>query len=101
MYKLNTRIEDSTGYINVVLFGIVMQKLLGVAGFELTIEEDYMNEYILPPIIEQQIGHSKIFMLYFRTCGALIDAIIVKILMMTKVYHHHHRRHLHRHQLLL
>ena len=38
-----------------------------------------MDEYILPPIIEQQIGQSKIFMLYFRTRGALIDAIIVKI----------------------
>ena len=79
MYKLNIRIEDSTGYMNVVLFGTVMQILLGVAYSELTTEGDYMDEHILPPIIEQQIGQSKIFMLYFRTRRALIDAIFVKI----------------------
>ena len=77
-YKLNTRIEDSTGYMNVILFGTVMQKLLGVPFSALTPKGDYMDEYILPPIIEQQIGQNKIFMLYFRTRGALIDAIIVK-----------------------
>ena len=65
--------------MNVVLFGIVMQKLLGVAYSEVTIEGDYMDEYTLLPIIEQQIGQSKIFMLYFRIRGALIDAIIAKI----------------------
>ena len=78
MYKLNIRIEDSTGYMNVVLFGTVMQILLGVAYSELTTEGDYMDGHILPPIIEQQIGQSKIFVLYFRTRGALIDAIIFK-----------------------
>ena len=37
-----------------------------------------MDEYTLPPIIEQQKHQSKIFMLYFITRGALIDAIIAK-----------------------
>ena len=65
--------------MNVVLFGTIMQTLLGVVCSELTTERDYMDEHILALIIEQQIGQSKIFMLYFRTRGALIDAIIVKI----------------------
>ena len=38
-----------------------------------------MDEYIFLPIIEQQIGQSKIFMLYFGTHGALINTIIIKI----------------------
>ena len=64
--------------MNVVLFGTVMQTLLGVPCSELTIEGNYMDEYVLPPIIEQQIGQNKIFMLYFKTRGALIDSIVVK-----------------------
>ena len=38
-----------------------------------------MDEHVLPPIIEQQIGQNRIFMLYLMTRGALIDTIIMKM----------------------
>ena len=37
-----------------------------------------MDEYTLPPVIEHQKGQRKVFQLYFKTQGALIDAIISK-----------------------
>ena len=44
----------------------------------LIIEEGYIDQSIIPPIIDQQRGHTKIFQVYFRSRGALIDTIISK-----------------------
>ena len=45
----------------------------------LAIEQGYTDEYILPLIIKQQIDQTKIFQLYFRTRGTLINAIVAQI----------------------
>ena len=45
----------------------------------LAIEQDYTDEFMLPPIIKEQIGQTNILQLYFCTRGALIDAIVSQI----------------------
>ena len=45
----------------------------------LAIEQGYTDEYILPLIIKQQIDQTKIFQLYFRTRGTLINTIVAQI----------------------
>ena len=55
-YKLNTRIEDETGHMNVVIFGTVMQSLVKVSYATLTIDQGHDDEYTLPPIIEELKG---------------------------------------------
>ena len=66
MYKMNTHIEDEIGYINVVIFGNVMQSLLRVSCSTLTNEQGYDDEYTLPPIIEQQKDNNKNFSNIFQ-----------------------------------
>ena len=56
-----------------------MQSLLRVSSSTLTIEQSYDNEYKLPPIIEELRGQTKNFQIFFRTCGALVDTIVVQI----------------------
>ena len=45
----------------------------------LAIEQGYTDEYVLPPIIEEQIGKTKIFQVYFRPRGGLIDTTVSTI----------------------
>ncbi|GMN74734.1 hypothetical protein TIFTF001_053213 [Ficus carica] len=44
----------------------------------LTIQEGYTDPTIIPPILNQLEGISKIFVIQFRQRGAFIDAVIVK-----------------------
>ena len=79
MYKLNTCIEDKIGHMNIVIFGTIMQSLLRVSYSTLTIEQGYDDEYTLPLIIEELRGQTKIFQIFFRTRGGLIDTIVAQI----------------------
>ena len=45
----------------------------------MTIEEGYTDQSIIPPIIEQQKGQMKIFQVYFRWRGTLLDTVVSKI----------------------
>ena len=45
----------------------------------LAIEQGYTDEYVLPPIIEEQIDKTKIFQVYFRPRGGLIDTTVSTI----------------------
>ena len=45
----------------------------------MTIEECYTDESIIPPVIDQQRGQTKIFQIYFWTLDAIIDTIVSKI----------------------
>ena len=56
-----------------------MQSLLRVSCAILIIDQDYHDEYTLPPVIEAFRGQTKIFQIFFRTRGALIDTIVGQI----------------------
>ena len=62
--------------MNVIIFETVMQSLLRVSCATLTIEQGHDDEYTLSPIIEEPIGQSKIFEIFFRIRGGLIDTIV-------------------------
>ncbi|GMN72125.1 hypothetical protein TIFTF001_052794 [Ficus carica] len=77
-YKINARIEDSTGGINIVMLGKTVQSLVNKACSILTIQEGYTDPNTIPPLIDQLKGMSKIFLIQFRPRGAFIDATVVK-----------------------
>ena len=56
-----------------------MQSRIRVACLTLTIEEGYIDEFRIHPIIEQLRGYTKIFQIYFRTRGTVINTIVAKI----------------------
>ena len=56
-----------------------MQSLVRVSYAIFTIDQDYHNEYTLPPVIEALRGQTKIFQIFFRTRGALINTIVAQI----------------------
>ena len=59
-----------------IIFGRVAQSMIRKTCLALTIEECYIDQSIILPIIDQQRGQTKIFQVYFRPCGALIDAVV-------------------------
>ena len=56
-----------------------MQSLIRVSCAILTIDQDYHDKYTLPLVIEALRGQTKIFQIFFRTRGALIDTIVAQI----------------------
>ena len=77
-YKISARIEDNTGRMNIVMFGKTVQSLINKPCSILTIQEGYTDPTIVPPILNQLKGISKIFVIQFRLRGAFIDAVIIK-----------------------
>ncbi|GMN31389.1 hypothetical protein TIFTF001_049679 [Ficus carica] len=77
-YKINARIEDGTGGMNIVMFGKTVQSLINKPCSILTIQEGYTDPTVIPPILNQLKGISKIFVIQFRPRGVFIDAVIVK-----------------------
>ncbi|GMN27604.1 hypothetical protein TIFTF001_041055 [Ficus carica] len=77
-YKINARIEDSTGGMNIVMFGKTVQSLINKPCSILTIQEGYTDPAVIPPILNQLKGMSKIFVIQFRPRGAFIDAVVIK-----------------------
>ena len=56
-----------------------MQSLLRVSCSTLTSNQGHDNESALPPIIEELRRQTKIFQIFFRTRGSLIDTIVAQI----------------------
>ncbi|GMN48561.1 hypothetical protein TIFTF001_017721 [Ficus carica] len=77
-YKINARIEDNTGGMSIVMFGKTVQSLINKPCSILTIQEGYTDPTVIPPILNQLKGISKIFVIQFRLRGAFIDAVVVK-----------------------
>ena len=77
-YKINARIEDNTGGMSIVMFGKTVQSLINKHCSILTIQEGYTDSTVIPPILNQLKGMSKIFIIQFRLRDAFIDAVIVK-----------------------
>ena len=65
--------------MNIVMFGKTVQSLINKPCSVLTIQEGYTDPTIIPPILNQLKGMSKIFVIQFRPRGAFIDAVIIKI----------------------
>ena len=57
----------------------VMQSLVRISYATLTIDQGHDDEYTLPPVIEELKGQTKIFQIFFRTRGAIIDTIVAQI----------------------
>ncbi|GMN55360.1 hypothetical protein TIFTF001_024482 [Ficus carica] len=77
-YKINARIEDSTGGMNIVMIGRTIQSLVNKPCSILTIQDGYTDPNIIPPLLDQLKGISKIFSIQFRPRGAFIDATVIK-----------------------
>ena len=60
------------------MFGKTVQSLINKPCSILTIQEGYNDPTVIPPILNQLKGMSKIFVLQFRPRGAFIDAVIIK-----------------------
>ena len=60
------------------MFGKTVQSLINKPCSVLTIQEGYTKATVIPPILNQLKGISKIFVIQFRPKGAFIDAVIVK-----------------------
>ncbi|XP_024019919.1 uncharacterized protein LOC112091184 [Morus notabilis] len=77
-YKINIQIEDNTGKTDAVMFGKTVQSLINKVCSTLTYDEGYTDRYMIPPILEEIRGISKIFVIQFQTRGAFIDKVILK-----------------------
>ncbi|GMN59219.1 hypothetical protein TIFTF001_028311 [Ficus carica] len=77
-YKINGRIEDSTGGLNIVMLGKTVQSLVNKPCSMLTIQEGYTDPNLIPPLLDQLKGMSKIFLIQFRPRSAFIDATVIK-----------------------
>ena len=60
------------------MLGKTVQSLVNKPCSILTIEEGYTDPNIIPPLLDQLKGMSKIFLIQFRPRGAFIDATVVK-----------------------
>lgn len=60
------------------MLGKTVQSLVNKACSILTIQEGYTDPNIIPPLLDQLKGMSKIFLIQFRPRGAFIDATVVK-----------------------
>ena len=78
-YRLTTHIEDETGEITVTIFGTAAQVLIKKPCSTLTIDERFTDPSVIPPIIEQLKGQSKIFQIYFKIRVATLNAIVSKV----------------------
>ena len=64
--------------MEIVMFGKTVQSLINKPCSILTIQEGYTDPTVIPPILNQLKGISKIFVIQFRLRGAFIDVVIVK-----------------------
>ena len=78
MYKINARIEDNTGRMNIIMLGKTVQSLVNKPCFILTIQDGYTDPNIIPLLFNQLKSISKIFLLQFHPRCAFIDATVVK-----------------------
>ena len=60
------------------MLGKTVQSLVNKACSILTIQEGYTDPNIIPPLIDQLKGMSKIFLIQFRPRGAFIDTTVIK-----------------------
>ena len=78
-YRLTTHIEDDTGETMVTIFGKAAQILIKKPCSTLTIDEGFTDPLVIPPIIEQLKGQTKIFQIYFKTRGTTMTTIVSKV----------------------
>ncbi|GMN60489.1 hypothetical protein TIFTF001_029572 [Ficus carica] len=64
--------------MNIVMFGKTVQSLINKPCSILTIQEGYTDLTVIPSVLNQLKGISKIFVIQFRPRRAFIDAVIVK-----------------------
>ena len=64
--------------MNILMLGKVVQSLVNKPSSILTIQEGYTDLNIIPPLIDQLKGMSKIFLIQFRPRGAFIDTTVIK-----------------------
>ena len=60
------------------MLGKTVKSLVNKSCSILTIQEGYTDPNLIPPLIDQLKGMSKIFMIQFRPRGAFIDATVIK-----------------------
>ena len=63
----------------VTLFGKAAQILIKRVCSTLTIDEGFTDPSVIPPIIEQLRGQTKVFQIYFKTRETTLNAIVSKI----------------------
>ena len=64
--------------MNTVMLGETVQSLVNKYCSILTIQDGYTDPNIIPPLLDQLKGMSKIFSIQFRSRGAFIDATVIK-----------------------
>ena len=73
------QIEDYTRDMEVIAFGRTVQALIKKPCSTLTIDENFTDPFIIPPIIDLIRGQSKIFQIFFQQRGTQMSTLIFKI----------------------
>ncbi|CAM0882949.1 unnamed protein product [Alopecurus aequalis] len=79
MYKLNAKVQDATGTMNLMIFCDVAEELVGVSAEELVDEtEDDDDWYTLPDQIEDLLGSTHTFQVFDKYGGGSFSVYSIK-----------------------
>ncbi|CAM0957545.1 unnamed protein product [Alopecurus aequalis] len=76
MYKLNVEVEDSTGTLNLVIFGEEARQLVGVAAEDLVEEATDENRCTVPGAISRICGSTHVFEVIVKNTGFVVKWIL-------------------------